>query len=77
MDSCRARPLCLIGTVMAESPADRIEQALARIERAAAARAYATERLARRHAKLRSRIEEAVASLDVLIARETASTESE
>ncbi|NIJ20092.1 acyl-CoA reductase-like NAD-dependent aldehyde dehydrogenase [Sphingomonas naasensis] len=62
---------------MAESSADRIEQALARIERAAAARAYTTERLARRHAKLRARIEEAVASLDVLIARETASTESE
>ncbi|ATY31287.1 hypothetical protein [Sphingomonas psychrotolerans] len=58
---------------MAASPEDRIEQALARIETAAAARAYATARLASRHTKLRSRIEEAVASLDVLIARESQS----
>jgi hypothetical protein len=56
---------------MADTAADRIEQALARIEVAASARAYATERLARRHAKLRARIEDAVASLDALIARET------
>ncbi|MDT8757856.1 hypothetical protein MZO42_04030 [Sphingomonas psychrotolerans] len=62
---------------MSVSPEDRIEQALARIETAAAARAYATARLARRHSKLRSRIEEAVASLDVLIARETSSAESD
>jgi len=54
---------------MADTPADRIEQALARIEAAASKRAYATERLARRHAVLRQRIEEAVASLDALIAR--------
>jgi hypothetical protein len=58
---------------MAESSADRIEQALARIEAAAAARAYTTERLARRHAKLRARIADAVTSLDALIARESAS----
>ena len=56
---------------MAESPADRIENALARIEAAAAARAYATDRLARRHAKLRARIQDAVTSLDALMARET------
>jgi hypothetical protein len=62
---------------MAVSPEDRIEQALARIETAAAARAYATARLARRHSKLRSRIEEAVASLDVLIARESPSVEAD
>ena len=62
---------------MSVSPEDRIEQALARIETATAARAYATARLARRHSKLRSRIEEAVASLDVLIARETRSAESD
>ncbi|KRC82028.1 MULTISPECIES: hypothetical protein [unclassified Sphingomonas] len=62
---------------MAESPADRIEQALARIEAAAAARAYATARLASRHAKLRARIEEAVSSLDALIARETSNVEAE
>jgi hypothetical protein len=75
MNPCRARSLSLIDSVMAESPAHRIEEALARIERAAAARAYATERLARRHAKLRARIEEAVTSLDALIARETPGAE--
>jgi hypothetical protein len=58
---------------MAESPEDRIEQALARIETAAAARAYSNARLARRHAKLRTRIEEAVTSLDALIVRESKS----
>jgi hypothetical protein len=58
---------------MAESPEDRIEQALARIETAAAARAYGNARLARRHAKLRARIEEAVTSLDALIVRESKS----
>ncbi|MBO9622828.1 MAG: hypothetical protein J7500_08955 [Sphingomonas sp.] len=57
---------------MVDTPAARIEQALARIEAAAHARAYATERLARRHSVLRQRIEEAVTSLDALIARETA-----
>ncbi|MBB4839016.1 MULTISPECIES: hypothetical protein [Sphingomonas] len=56
---------------MASTPADRIEQALVRIEKAAAARAYACERITQRHAKLRSRIEDAVSSLDALIARET------
>lgn len=56
---------------MADTPSDRIERALARIETAAVARAYATERLARRHAVLRQRIEDAVASLDTLIARES------
>ena len=50
--------------------ADRIEQALTRIEAAARARAFATERLAQRHARLRARIEDAVVSLDSLIARE-------
>jgi len=62
---------------MAASPEDRIEQALARIETAAAARAYATARLARRHSKLRTRIEEAVTSLDALIARESAAVEAD
>lgn len=61
---------------MASTPADRIEQALSRIEKAATARAYATERLALRHAKLRARIEEAVTSLDALIAREARSDEN-
>ena len=55
---------------MAETPNDRIERALARIEAAATSRAYNVERLARRHAKLRERIAEAMASLDTLIARE-------
>jgi len=54
----------------ASTPADRIEQALVRIEKAAAARAYACERITQRHAKLRARIEDAVSSLDALIARE-------
>lgn len=53
---------------MADSRADRIEQALARIEAAATARAYASARLARRHAVLRERMEEAVAAIDALIA---------
>ena len=51
---------------------DRIEAALARIEAAAAARAYATERLTHRHEALREKIQDAVASLDTLIAREAA-----
>ncbi|MDV3456804.1 hypothetical protein RZN05_07390 [Sphingomonas sp. HF-S4] len=62
---------------MAVSPEDRIEQALARIETAAAARAYASARLATRHAKLRARIEDAVTSLDALIARESAPVEAD
>jgi hypothetical protein len=62
---------------MAQSPEERIEQALTRIETAAAARAYATARLARRHAKLRTRIEEAVTSLDGLIARESQRVETD
>ena len=53
---------------MADTPTHRIERALARIETAAAARAYATERLSRRHALLRQRIEEAVDALDTLMA---------
>jgi hypothetical protein len=56
--------------VMAE-PTNRIEAALARIEAAATARAYATERLAHRHAVLREKIEAAIESLDTLIARES------
>ena len=56
---------------MAE-PSERIEAALARIEAAAAARAYATERLTHRHAALREKIQDAVSALDTLIAREGA-----
>jgi hypothetical protein len=62
--------------VMAE-PTNRIEAALARIEAAATARAYATERLSRRHAVLREKIEAAVASLDTLVARESTGADAD
>lgn len=58
---------------MTTNPAERIEAALARIEVAGTAKTFALERLQARHAKLRNRIEEAVSSLDVLIAQESAS----
>ncbi|GAA4776726.1 hypothetical protein GCM10023219_25590 [Stakelama sediminis] len=51
---------------------ERIERAVARIEKAAAARAYSADRIARRHAALRERMEEAVQALDELLAREDA-----
>jgi hypothetical protein len=53
---------------MAQAVEARIEQALARIEAAAAARAFAAAKLARRHARLRERVTAAVTSLDALIA---------
>jgi len=59
------------------TPAERIERALVRIEKAAAARAYAQDQLARRHARLREKISEAVQSLDALIARESNNAEEE
>jgi hypothetical protein len=62
---------------MPHTPAHRIEQALARIEAAARTRAFATERLAQRHAKLRARIQDAVVSLDALIAREKPAEDDE
>lgn len=55
---------------MADTAQERIERALARIEAAAAARAWSVERLTHRHTALREKIEDAVASLDALIARE-------
>ena len=55
---------------MPADPADRIENALARIEAAGAAKSFALERIQQRHTRLRARIEDAVASLDTLIARE-------
>ena len=56
---------------MAEpSPSDRIDAALARIERAIAARASGADALAKRHAALKARMAEAVAALDDVIARE-------
>lgn len=48
----------------------RIEQALSRIERAAAGRAQTTRALASRHAALRTRIGDAIGALDAVIARE-------
>jgi hypothetical protein len=62
---------------MNESRADRIEQALARIEAAASARAYSGARMRRRHALLRTHMEEAVSALDAVIAEQAASEEPE
>ena len=60
---------------MVTDPADRIENALARIEAAAAAKSYALERIQQRHARLRTRIEDIVGSLDTMIAHEEADGE--
>lgn len=60
---------------MDANPEIRIEQALARIEAASRNRVLASEKLATRHARLRARIEEAVASLDALIAGESKDAE--
>ncbi len=52
------------------SPAvDRIDRAITRIQTAIAARTANAEALARRHAMLRSRMADAVAALDDVIAR--------
>ena len=50
-------------------PVQRIESALARIEAAARQRGDERRDLARRHAKLRERVAEAVAAIDDLSAR--------
>ena len=50
---------------------DRIDRALARIEAAATARTAANTALIRRHETLRTRMAEAVAALDAVIARES------
>ncbi|MEN2785238.1 hypothetical protein ABC969_02250 [Sphingomonas qilianensis] len=50
-------------------PIDRIDAAIARIAAAAARRAQASDALAKRHAALRTRMTEAVAALDEVIAR--------
>ena len=57
---------------MSETAADRIEQALARIEAAATARTRAEQRLRLRHARLRGTVEDALASIDALLAHEPA-----
>lgn len=49
---------------------DRIDRALARIEAAAAARTASNVALVHRHETLRTRMAEAVAALDAVIARE-------
>ncbi len=65
-------------TQQLEHPAvQRIERAVARIEKAAGARAYSAEMLGRRHAALRERMEQAVEALDALIAREDAAPDAE
>ena len=51
---------------------DRIDGAIARIEAAVRARAKEGDALARRHAALKSRMAEAVAALDDVIARGSA-----
>ncbi|MBA4761471.1 hypothetical protein [Sphingomonas sp.] len=52
------------------SALDRIERALTRIEAAAARRAFDAERLERRHAALRGKVEQAIVALDALIEQE-------
>jgi hypothetical protein len=49
---------------------DRIERALARIEAAAAKRAFDADALQRRHAALREKVEDAIEALDALMARQ-------
>jgi len=49
------------------SALDRIDQAIARIEAAVAARVRADAATARRHDALRSRVAQAIATLDTLI----------
>lgn len=58
------------------SAADRIERAIARIERAVAVRAADSEALAKRHAALKARMAEAVSALDEVIARTPATPAS-
>jgi len=48
--------------------AERIEQALARIDRAVTARARAHDRLIERHALLRARVSDAIDAIDALLA---------
>lgn len=51
-------------------PLQRIEAAIARIESATAARRADREALARRHARLRESMTQAIAALDEMLARE-------
>ena len=55
----------------AASPAlDRMERAIARIEPAAAKRAFDADALQRRHATLREKVEDAIEALDALIEKQ-------
>lgn len=64
-------PLSMLsGFIMSDQVVDRIERALKRIERAAAAGAEARARLEHRNRALRARIESAIADLDMMIAQE-------
>lgn len=54
---------------MTDGPTERIDAALARIERAIAARDRATTDLRQRHDSLRAKVGEAIAALDALGAR--------
>ncbi|PKP91998.1 MAG: hypothetical protein CVT77_10435 [Alphaproteobacteria bacterium HGW-Alphaproteobacteria-16] len=59
------------GQIAIERPAlERIERAMARIEAAAANRAFDAEVLERRHAALRETVQSAIATLDQLIVQE-------
>ncbi len=73
--ACGASKACLSTPLMAEatSPAlDRIERAIARIEAAAAKRAFDADALHRRHATLREKVEDAIEALDALIEKQAA-----
>ncbi|MEG3180594.1 hypothetical protein [Sphingomonas sp. LT1P40] len=50
----------------------RIERALARIEAAAAKRAFDADALQRRHVALREKVEDAIEALDALIEKQAA-----
>ena len=67
--SCRAPAACYLRWMAEASPTDRIDAALARIERALAARDKSVQNLRDRHESLRARVGEAIAALDALGAR--------
>lgn len=60
---------CYLPPMADASPTDRIDAALARIERAVAARDRSAQDLKTRHESLRARVGEAIAALDALGAR--------
>jgi len=67
--SCRALAACYFRWMADASPTDRIDAALARIERAVSARDKSAQDLKTRHESLRARVGEAIAALDALGAR--------